>query len=239
MKLRLLSIVLLCAAVGVLASCGGRKGASANGEPAEEGIELAMEGETVPMDHNNIITPEPALAFNPDSVAAEPVFDIVTNYGTIRIKLFEDTPKHRDNFVKLASKRFYDGILFHRVINGFMIQAGDPTTKNPDADRNRFGYNDAGYKIPAEILPAHKHIKGALCAAREGDRANPEKKSSGSQFYLVQDPNNCAQLDGDYTVFGKTISGLEVIDKIAAVKTGARDLPVNPVKIQSIKLVEE
>lgn len=238
MKLRVLSLVLLCAAVCVLASCGGRKNASANGEPAEEGLELSIEGETVPMDHK-VVAPEPALAFNPDSVAAEPIFDIVTNYGTIRIQLFEDTPKHRDNFVKLASQRFYDGILFHRVIKGFMIQAGDPTTKDPNADRSRFGYGDAGYKIPAEIVSSHKHVKGALCAAREGDRANPEKKSSGSQFYLVQDANTCAQLDGDYTVFGKTLSGLDVIDKIAAVTTGPRDLPVNPVKIQSVKLVKE
>ncbi len=230
MKLKLFSFALIITAMGILASCGGRGSSAQNEEPKDAEAVLEEMDET---------PQEPEFAFNPDSVASEPIFDIVTNYGTIRVQLFEDTPKHRDNFVKLASKRFYDGILFHRVINGFMIQAGDPTTKDPNADPSRFGYNDSGYKVPAEIIPAHKHIKGALCAAREGDRANPEKKSSGSQFYLVQNPESCAQLDGGYTVYGKTISGLEVIDKIAGVKTGDRDRPESPVKILNINLVQE
>lgn len=179
---------------------------------------------------------EPVLAFNPDSLGTEPEFDIVTSMGTIRIKLYEDTPKHKNNFIRLASIKYYDGILFHRVIPGFMIQTGDHYTKdNPDRP-DVFGTGSPGYTVPAEILPNHKHKKGALAAARKGDKANPEKASSGSQFYIVQDARACAQLDGDYTVFGETVSGLDVVDKIASVKTGARkrDLPDTDIKIISI-----
>ena len=179
---------------------------------------------------------QPELAFNPDSLGTEPQFDIVTSMGTIRIKLYEDTPKHKKNFIRLASLKYYDGILFHRVIPGFMIQTGDPFTKDYPDRADAFGTGGPGYTIPAEILPNHKHKKGALAAARKGDRANPEKASSGSQFYIVQDPRACAQLDGDYTVFGETVSGLDVVDKIASVKTGAKkqDLPNTDIKIISI-----
>lgn len=169
---------------------------------------------------------------------AEPVFDIVTNLGTIRVKLYEQTPKHRDNFCKLALSGFYDGILFHRVINGFMIQTGDPLTKDPSM-ADRYGTGGPGYTIPAEFVPEYRHIKGALAAARRGDAANPMKESSGSQFYIVQDENACAQLDGDYTVFGETLEGLATVDKIAAVETDLRDRPVSEVKIIRIKLVTE
>ena len=124
----------------------------------------------------------PALAFNPDSLAEEPIFNIVTTKGTIKIKLYKDTKQHRDNFVKLASQRFYDNILFHRVIKNFMIQVGDPLTKDPNADPAKYGTGGPGYDIPAEILPQYKHKKGALAAARKGDKTNPERKSSGSQF---------------------------------------------------------
>ena len=169
-----------------------------------------------------------------EAIAEEPVFDIVTNYGTIKIKLYKDTPKHRENFAKLALSGYYDGLLFHRVINGFMIQGGDPLTKDP-ANADRFGTGGPGYTVPAEILPQYRHKKGALAAARRGDAANPMKESSGSQFYIVQDEKTCAQLDGQYTVFGETIEGLDVIDKIAAVETDLRDRPVGQVKIVSIK----
>jgi cyclophilin family peptidyl-prolyl cis-trans isomerase len=168
-------------------------------------------------------------------MAEEPVFDLVTNLGTIRIKLFSDTPLHRDNFVKLAKSGFYKGILFHRVIDGFMIQAGDPLTKDP-SKKASFGTGGPGYTIPAEILPEHTHKKGALAAARRGDMANPMRESSGSQFYLVQDPISCSQLDGQYTVFGETLSGFDVIDKIAKVPRDGRDCPLSDVKI--LKVVE-
>ena len=169
---------------------------------------------------------------------AEPVFDMVTSCGTIRIKLYSNTPKHRENFAKLALSGFYDGLLFHRVIKGFMIQGGDPLTRNPEMSA-KFGTGGPGYTVPAELVAENTHKKGALAAARRGDAANPERASSGSQFYLVQDEMACAQLDGAYTVFGETLSGLDVIDKIAAVSTNERDCPLQPVKIISIKLVAE
>lgn len=171
------------------------------------------------------------------NLAEEPVFDIITTMGTIRIKLYSDTPKHKANFAKLALEGFYDGILFHRIINGFMIQTGDPLTKDM-GNKHLFGTGGPGYNVPAEFVPAHKHIKGALAAARRGDAANPLKESSGSQFYIVQDPVTCAQLDGAYTVFGETIEGLDVIDKIAKVETDPRDCPISPVKIVKIELVK-
>ncbi len=167
----------------------------------------------------------------------EPVFDIITSMGVIKVRLYSKTPKHRENFEKLALEKFYDGILFHRVINGFMIQTGDPLSKNP-ANKASFGTGGPGYNVPAEFVPEYTHKKGALAAARRGDAANPLKESSGSQFYIVQDARACAQLDGDYTVFGETLEGLDVIDKIAAVDTDNRDCPLQEVKIITIKLDE-
>jgi len=169
----------------------------------------------------------------------EPVFDIVTTMGTIRVKLYKDTPKHRDNFEKLALSGYYDNVLFHRVINGFMIQGGDPFTKDT-ANVARYGEGGPAYTIPAEMRdadgqPLHRHKKGALAAARVGDLANPFKASSGSQFYLVQNPDNCIHLDGEYTVFGETVAGLNVIDRIAAVKTDRLDRPVTDVRIIRIR----
>ena len=169
----------------------------------------------------------------------EPVLEIKTNMGTMKVKLYKDTPLHRDNFFKLATTNFYNGTQFHRVIKGFMIQAGDPLSKDPNAVA-KYGTGGPGYNVPAEILPELKHKKGALAAARKGDAANPNRESSGSQFYIVQDADACAQLDGAYTVFGETIEGFDVIDKIAAVPTGAakRDLPNTPVIIESITVVD-
>ena len=173
----------------------------------------------------------------------EPIFDIVTNMGTIRVKLYKDTPRHRDNFEKLALSGYYDNTLFHRVINGFMIQGGDPFTKDT-AKVAQYGEGGPKYTIPAEMRdadgnPLHRHKKGALAAARVGDLANPFKASSGSQFYLVQNPDNCIHLDGEYTVFGETVAGLNVIDKIAALPTDRRDRPVTDVRILSVRPNEE
>jgi cyclophilin family peptidyl-prolyl cis-trans isomerase len=169
----------------------------------------------------------------------EPVFDIVTTMGTIRVKLYKDTPRHRDNFEKLALGGYYDSLLFHRVIYSFMIQGGDPFTKDTTMVEH-YGEGGPSYTIPAEMrdslgAPLHRHKKGALAAARRGDLANPFKESSGSQFYLVQDPDNCTHLDGEYTVFGETIAGLNVIDKIAAVATDRYDRPVQDVRIIRIR----
>ena len=168
----------------------------------------------------------------------EPVFEIVTSMGTIKVKLYAGTPKHLENFARLAIEKYYDGLLFHRVINGFMIQAGDPLTKDP-ANKDRFGTGGPDYTVPAEFVPEYTHKKGALAAARRGDAANPYKESSGSQFYIVQNEAACAALNGQYTVFGETVEGLDVIDAIASVRTDARDCPLQDVKIVTIRVVGE
>ena len=111
---------------------------------------------------------------------------IETTIGTIKVKLYDETPLHRDNFLKLVKDEFYDGVLFHRVIKDFMIQAGDPESKTADAGA-RLGAGGLGYTVPAEIdFPKFYHKRGALAAARQGDMVNPEKKSSSCQFYIVQ-----------------------------------------------------
>lgn len=177
---------------------------------------------------------EKTMAFDASKLSDEPVLVIRTDMGDIKVKLYKETPKHRDNFVKLASEGYYDGLLFHRVINGFMIQAGDPLTKDPSKS-DMYGTGGPGYTVPAEIVPGFTHKKGALAAARKGDKANPMRESSGSQFYIVQDPETCAQLDGQYTVFGETIEGFDVIDRIAAAQTDGRDRPVKDIRIISIR----
>lgn len=193
--------------------------------------------ETVTVD----LTPQDSLAATKAALTLpeEPVFDIVTTEGTIRVRLFKDTPLHRDNFSKLALAGYYDNLLFHRVINGFMIQGGDPFTRDTSLV-DRWGEGGPSYTIKAEMRdadgnPLHRHVKGALAAARQGDLANPFKESSGSQFYLVQDPEHCVHLDGEYTVFGETIAGLHVIDKIAAQPTDHLDRPLKEIRILSIK----
>ncbi len=173
---------------------------------------------------------------------------IKTSKGDITVKLYNDTPLHRDNFIKLVKEGWYENSPFHRVIKDFMIQGG----------QNQDGTLDPGYKVPAEILPNHIHKKGALAAARQADYVNPEKASSGSQFYIVQGQvlsdahvqmyqqrmgktftqeqieayttvGGTPHLDGEYTVFGEVVEGMDVIDKIASVKTGYQDVPVEPV----------
>jgi cyclophilin family peptidyl-prolyl cis-trans isomerase len=175
---------------------------------------------------------------------------IHTDMGDIKVELYNDTPKHRDNFVKLVNSGFYNGSVFHRVIKGFMIQGGGAPT----------GKAEITERIPAEILPNHFHKKGALAAARQGDQVNPKKESSGSQFYLVQGEKytdaqltqfeaqmgkkftpeqrtayttigGTPHLDGGYTVFGQVTEGIDIIDKIAAVQTAAGDKPVKEIKM--------
>ena len=186
----------------------------------------------------------------------ETMFVIHTDYGDITGMLYNDTPGHRDNFIKVIKQGWYDGSIFHRVIDGFMIQGGGNADGNPDI----------GYTIPAEFVAERYHKKGALAAARMGDAVNPEKRSSGCQFYLVQGQvftyeqlasfemrKNCEwtaeqkkvyttiggtpHLDFDYTVFGEVIDGIDVIDKIAAVKTGQGNKPLVDVKM-TIEIVE-
>lgn len=186
---------------------------------------------------------------------------IETTYGNMLIELFDSTPKHRDNFIKLAEEGFYDSLLFHRVIDGFMIQGGDPDSKTAQSGQP-LGMGGPSYQVDAEIIPSkHVHVKGALAAARTGDNVNPARKSSGSQFYIVQgrpandgaldamesrmgfkyspeqrksylEVGGTPQLDGAYTVFGQVIEGLEVIDEIAKVKKDPRDRPIENVMMK-------
>ena len=194
-------------------------------------------------------------------VACSPKQDlylIETNLGTMTVKLYDSTPQHRDNFVKLVNEAYYDDLLFHRVIAGFMVQGGDPDSRNAPPSK-RLGGGGPNYKIDAEI--GAYHFKGALSAARQGDQVNPQKKSSGSQFYVVQGKKATDQelqameqrkgiiysaedreryktvggtpfLDNDYTVFGEVVEGMEVIDKIAAVKTAPGDRPIEDIKMK-------
>jgi len=188
--------------------------------------------------------------------ATETLVLIKTEFGNITLKLYNDTPKHRDNFIKLIKEGWYNGSPFHRIIPQFMIQGGG----------NKDGRSDIGYTIPAEILPNHIHKKGALAAARLGDNVNPEKKSSGCQFYIVQGSvlddatlNTYEQrnkmkftpeqrkayttlggspwLDGGYTVFGEVVTGFEVVDKIAAVPRDAGDKPLKAVTM-TVEILE-
>ena len=167
----------------------------------------------------------------------EPEFEIKTTHGTMKLRLYSKTPKHRDNFVKLVAENYYDSLRFHRVIDGFMIQGGDPFSRDT-ALINRWGTGGPDYTIPAEFVPEYRHKKGALAAARKGDMANPKKASSGSQFYIVQDEFGCSHLDGDYTVYGEVYEGLEVIDEIASVATDYQNRPREDVMIISIKPIE-
>jgi peptidyl-prolyl cis-trans isomerase B (cyclophilin B) len=184
---------------------------------------------------------------------------ITTDLGTMKVKLYNETPLHRDNFVKLVSEGFYDSLLFHRVIKGFMIQGGDPQSKNATAGQ-MLGAGDVGYRIPAEFNDSLYHKKGVLAAARDN---NPEKASSGCQFYIVQGKpmienelqmmerrsgkpmseakrndyktiGGSAWLDGEYTVYGEVVEGLDVIDKIAAVPCGQSDRPVTDLRMKMV-----
>ena len=216
--------ICIMAVLLAVASCGNRAGS--NTETSTTDNTQNNTRQTNSMDTT--------LAFNPANLPEEPVFEIYTTEGTITVMLYKDTPLHRDNFIKLASEKFYDSLLFHRVIYNFMIQTGDPLTKDP-ANKDAFGTGGPGYTIPAEILPGHTHKKGALAAARTGDIANPKRESSGSQFYIVHNPEYCSHLDGQYTIFGETLDGFDVIDRIASVRTDSMDRPVKDVKIISIR----
>ncbi len=189
-----------------------------------------------------------------------------TSLGNIVIQLDNRTPNHRDNFIELVESGFYEELLFHRVINGFMIQGGDPDSKGAKKGA-RLGSGGPGYQVPAEFNDDLAHVKGAIAAARQGDRVNPEKRSSGSQFYIVHggpvseetlDRNEAQKgivysdevranylknggtpfLDAGYTVFGMVTEGMEVIDAIAKVATDPGDRPLEDVKIISVKLIK-
>ena len=215
---------------------------------------------------------------------------ITTEFGNIKLKLYDDTPLHKENFKKLITEGFYKDLLFHRVIKNFMIQGGDPNSRNA-SDTTALGSGDLGYTIPAEIkFPKHFNKRGALAAARTGNDSNPEKESSASQFYIVTGKtysekelnkieterverqvqalyNNlqadnkakikefyssgdrdglaafrqglyaytkeggAMHLDGEYTVFGEVVEGMDVIEKIQQAKTDKKDRPIKDIKM--------
>ena len=191
---------------------------------------------------------------------------INTQYGPMKVVLYDQTPKHKENFIKLVGEKFYENLLFHRVIQNFMIQGGDPNSRNAPVGEP-LGNGDVGYKIPAEIVPTLFHKKGSLAAARDN---NPEKASSGCQFYVVQgrvwsadelqkqvDRNHARapgriftneqkqtyktlggspHLDGNYTVFGEVVDGLDVVHKIGKARTGPNDRPAKDIVINTVKI---
>ncbi len=190
---------------------------------------------------------------------------ITTDSGVIVVRLYDKTPLHRDNFIKLVTEHFYDSLLFHRVIQNFMIQGGDPQSKTA-APGIQLGGGDIGYTLPAEFDTALFHKKGTLAAARMGDDVNPKKESSGCQFYIVQGKKwtdeeiNMMEmqtgkkfsalkrriyktiggtpfLDMGYTVFGEVESGMNVIDKIASVEKDGANRPLGDVRM-SMELVK-
>lgn len=191
---------------------------------------------------------------------------IDTDMGKIKVKLFNDTPLHRDNFIKNVNEKRYDGLLFHRVIKQFMIQAGDINSKDAPIDQH-LGDGDPGYTIPAEIVyPKYFNKRGMLCAARTSDDENPERASSGTQFYIVTGKfytemeldkmeksdnktftpeerqaymleGGAPHLDNKYTVFGEVVSGLKAVDKIQFVETNEEDRPLKNIKIKTMTIV--
>ncbi len=200
------------------------------------------------------------------SAPKECLIEMKTTLGNLTIQLYDETPLHRDNFIKLIESGYYNGFLFHRVIKGFMVQGGDPDSKNAPEGK-RLGIGGPAYNIPAEFHDTLVHIKGALAAARQGDTTNPKKESSGSQFYLVQGKpisetqlenfefqkgikytdtakeiytkiGGTPQLDKEYTIFGHIIHGLEIIDAIADQPTDSSDRPMKDVKILSVEVIK-
>lgn len=203
-------------------------------------------------------------AQTPDTIRHEVLLE--TTMGNIRIALYNETPKHRDNFIKLVKEGFYDGLLFHRVIDRFMIQAGDSASRHA-APGQLLGDSPESYKVPAEIkFPALFHKRGAVAAARESDSVNPERASSASQFYIVYGRRfndsmldeaqlkldrstggkvkltpevretykrigGTPNLDGQYTVFGEVIEGIDTVKDIEWVETDKNDRPVEDVRI--------
>ncbi|MDR2086852.1 MAG: peptidylprolyl isomerase [Dysgonamonadaceae bacterium] len=191
-------------------------------------------------------------------------YTIETTLGNIQIRLYENTPLHKANFERLIEEQVYDSVLFHRVIQHFMIQGGDPATK--PANRNEIPLYEERETVPAEFLAENFHKKGALAAARTGDFVNPEKRSSPTQFYIVQGKTYADEelqymeefggkswtpeqkeiyktiggtpfLDMEYTVFGEVVTGLDIVDSIAAVPTQPGDRPVSDIRI--IRIVKD
>lgn len=186
--------------------------------------------ETLATPEAQLVSTDPVPTDSSVATLKDDTVTIVTSKGNIVVRLYKETKLHHDNFLKLCRSGFYNGVLFHRVINGFMIQTGDPNSKaaTPGA---MYGSGGPGYTIPAEIMPAFRHKKGALAAARLGDEVNPGRESSGSQFYICH--GSPSFLDYQYTVFGETVEGLNVVDLIATTACDGNDRPLADIKIIS------
>jgi cyclophilin family peptidyl-prolyl cis-trans isomerase len=181
--------------------------------------------------------PTPTDTIPKDTVVKENIIEVETEYGNIYIWLYKSTPLHRANFIKLADSGFFNQTTFHRIIPGFMIQGGDPNSK--DSDPTNDGQGGPGYTIPAEINDSLKNDRGTLAAARLGNSVNPTKASSGSQFYI--NVVNNVHLNKEYTVFGKVIKGIEVTDSIVIQPrntTNNRPLTDIRMQVRSLKLTE-
>ncbi len=208
------------------------------------------------------------LSFQVQAQDVETLVLIDTDMGKIKVKLFNDTPLHRDNFIKNVKEHRYDGLLFHRVIKQFMIQGGDINSKGAPIEQH-LGDGDLGYTIPAEIVyPKYFHRRGMLCAARTGDDENPERASSATQFYIVTGKfftgmeldkmektegrtftaeerdaymlqGGAPHLDNKYTIFGEVVNGMKVVDKIQFVDTNDEDRPLKNISIKSMKIVSK
>jgi len=148
----------------------------------------------------------------------------------MRLQLYRQTPIHRANFIKLAKEGFFNGTTFHRVVPNFVIQGGDPNSKDDDPLND--GLGGPGYTLPAEFVPELKHTYSAVGAARQGDAINPKRESNGSQFYIVVNKAGTPFLDGAYTVFGKVLEGMEVAEAIAGVPRDRADRPQEPIRMQ-------
>ena len=159
-----------------------------------------------------------------------PVIEISTQFGDIYVSLYDETPLHKANFDSLARTGFYDSTEFHRCVDNFVIQGGSPTSK--DENRNNDGNGSPGYTIPAEIDSSKfQHFYGALAAARTGNMTNPQRRSSGSQFYIVTDPNGAHFLDGEYTTFGRVLTGMDVAKTIERQPKNSSGLPNERIKM--------
>lgn len=208
------------------------------------------------------------ISFHLQAQDTETLVLIDTDYGKIKVKLFNDTPLHRDNFIKNVKEHIYDGLLFHRVIKQFMIQAGDINSKDAPLEQH-LGDGDPDYTVPAEIVyPKYFHKKGMLCAARVGDDENPERASSATQFYIVTGTfftsmeldkkekeegitytpeqrqaymleGGTPHLDNKYTIFGEVVKGMKVVDKIQMVETNENERPIKNIKIKSMTIVKK
>ncbi len=201
------TILQICLAITVLASACSE---SSNTPETEQRADIPVQ--------DSDLNPEPKP--KKDTLAPGQYVKISTEFGDMYITLFDATPQHKANFIKLVEEGFYDSTTFHRVIDGFMIQGGDPLSK--DQDTTNDGMGGPGYTIPAEFVDTLKHIRGAVAAARDN---NPEKRSSGSQFYIVENHDGAHFLDRNYTVFGQVIHGLDVPDKICLQETNSLDRP--------------